>query len=182
MPPPSPPRSDGLAERIARSLPALARYVRRRMGPELQAHESASDIVQSTARELLRSGRFEDRGEASFQRWLHAAAENKLRNRARHWRAGGRGRTEPLATEPGERDGDPRASTEAVLAEERARLARAVARLGAEHQLVLRRVQMEGASYDEVARELDRSPEAVRKLQARALARLSTLLGASDPP
>jgi len=39
---------------------------------------------------------------------------------------------------------------------------------------------MEGASYEEVARELDRSPEAVRKLLARALARLSTILQSTE--
>jgi DNA-directed RNA polymerase specialized sigma24 family protein len=52
-----------LAERILGSLPALTRFVRRRMGADLATRESASDIVQSTCRELLRSAStFEDRG------------------------------------------------------------------------------------------------------------------------
>src|SRR5262245_56315784 len=85
---PSRPARTPLAARILGSLPGLTRFVRRRMGPDLAARESASDIVQSTCRELLRAASsFEDRGEASFQRWVQAAAEHKLQNRARHWRA-----------------------------------------------------------------------------------------------
>jgi len=34
---------------------------------------------------------YEERGEASFQHWIRSAAEHKLANRARHWRAARRG-------------------------------------------------------------------------------------------
>jgi RNA polymerase sigma-70 factor (ECF subfamily) len=177
-PGPEPPRT--LAERIAGGLPDLVRYVRRRMGPELRDKESASDIVQSTARELLRSGRFEFRGEPSFQRWLRVAAENKLKNRARYWRSLGRGADrETLGSDAALASTSP-PSQAAVLAEERARLERALGELSGDHRHVVLRVQIDGASYDEVARELGRSPEAVRKLLARALARLSTALRAAD--
>ena len=172
-----------LAERIARGLPELARFVRRRLGPELRSKESASDIVQSTARELLGSGRFEDLGEEGFQRWLRVAAEHKIRNRARYWRSAGRERAEaaPLSEDECEDADDLRPSHEAMLHEEGARLARAVAALDPDYRQVLRRVQFDGASYQEVAGELGRSPEAVRKLLARALARLSSSLGDGSP-
>ncbi len=191
--PPSPQRRDALAQRILDCLPGLTRFVRRRMGPDLAGRESAADIVQSTCRELLRSAsNFEDRGEASFQRWLQAAAEHKLQNRARHWRAqrrsgdpqafgegsGASGGSES-AFEP-EAPNSARPSQDAMLREEAARLARAFEALKPEHREVLRRSQIDGASHAEIARETGRTPEAVRKLAARALARLSAQLAPDE--
>ena len=172
-----------LAARILDSLPAMTRFVRRRMGPELSARESASDIVQSTCRELLKSASsFEDRGEASFRRWMLNAAEHKLKNRARHWRAlrrqdGARsiddsrdGALEPAAPETA------RPSHDALLREEVERLQRAFAGLPVEYRTALVRSQIDGASHAEIASEMDRTPEAVRKLIARAMAKLSAEL------
>ncbi|NOT31428.1 MAG: sigma-70 family RNA polymerase sigma factor [Planctomycetes bacterium] len=179
-----------LAERILCSLPGLTRFVRRRMGPELAARESASDIVQSTCRELLRAGSsFEDRGEASFQRWVQAAAEHKLQNRARHWRAQRRAGTQQAlvggtgsddeAFEP-EAPGSARPSQDAMLREEAQRLERAFRALTPEYRSVLQRSQIDGASHAEIASELGRTTEAARKLVARALARLSAALEPND--
>ena len=187
------PSPASLAERILGHLPGLTRYVRQRMGPELSARESASDIVQSTCRELLRSAsRFEDRGEPGFQRWLQAAAEHKLQNRARYWRAqrragdpgalgtGASASSEIPACEPQAPEGD-RPSVDAVLREEVARLARAFEGLEPAYREVLRRSQIDGASHVEIAAETGRSPEAVRKLVARAMARLSSALAPEEP-
>ena len=183
----SPPGDRGLpraslGERILASLPGLTRFVRRRMGPELAARESASDIVQSTCRELLRGASgYEDRGEASFQHWIRSAAEHKLANRARHWRAVRRADGEhglegdgaqpepasPAAQEPPQ---------EALLHEEAERLRRAFESLPEEYRRVIVRFQIDGASQATIAAELGRSSEAVRKLIARAMARLSAAL------
>lgn len=182
-----------LAERILGSLPGLTRFVRRRMGPELASRESASDIVQSTCRELLRGASgFEDRGDASFERWIQAAAEHKLQNRARHWRAQrreGRARSiDARDAESHEREHDfepeapssARPSQDAMLREEIERLARAFQALPPEYHAVLVRSQIDGASHEEIAREMGRSSEAVRKLVARAMARLSADLEPHD--
>lgn len=196
MPEPVDPRSEkrtSLAERILGSLPGLTRFVRRRMGPELAARESASDIVQSTCRELLRgASSFEERGDASFQRWVQSAAEHKLQNRARHWRAQRRQGSAASIDAPAEADdgarraafepsapSSARPSQEALLREETERLARAFRALPEEYRAVLVRSQIDGASASEIASELGRSPEAARKLVARALARLSAEL---EPP
>jgi RNA polymerase sigma factor (sigma-70 family) len=182
-----------LGERIIRSLPGLTRFVRRSMGPELASRESATDIVQSTCRELLRGASgFEDRGEAGFQSWIRSAAVHKLQNRARHWNAarragdevaldGSESRAEllepasPAAHEP---------SQEALLREEAERLRRAFDSLPAEYRHVIVRFQVDGASQAEIARELGRTSEAVRKLVARAMSRLSAELeeGGAQPP
>jgi len=187
--PPEPHSPRPLAERIVASLPGLASYVRERMGPDLAAKESVSDIVQSTCRELLRgAGGFEDRGEGAFQRWLRQAAEHKIRNRVRHWRAARRDHaTEPLdgtASRPGavEDCADPTAhpaGDQAELADEAARLERAVRALPPDYREIVRRSQVEGQRYAEIAAAMGRTPEAVRKLLARALARLSADLDPS---
>ncbi|MBI5362503.1 MAG: sigma-70 family RNA polymerase sigma factor [Planctomycetes bacterium] len=185
-------RRVSLAERILGSLPGLTRFVRRRMGPDLAARESASDIVQSTCRELLRAGSsFEDRGEASFQRWLQSAAEHKLQNRARHWsaqrRQGGARSLDAGSDDAANAAHEPAApasshpSQEAELREETERLARAFRALPDEYRVAIVRSQVDGATPAELAREFDRSPEAVRKLVARALARLSAELDPDQP-
>ena len=178
---PGPPRPT-LGERILASLPGLTRFVRRRMGPELAARESASDIVQSTCRELLRGASgYQDRGEASFQQWIRSAAEHKLANRARHWRAARRADGEGAAEADGPQPepASPAAQDplqEALLREEAERLRRAFESLPAEYRRVIVRFQVEGASQAEIAAELGRSSEAVRKLIARAMSRLSGAL------
>lgn len=178
-----------LSERIIAGLPGLTRFVRRRMGPELTARESASDIVQSTCRELLRgAAAFEDRGDASFQCWIQGAAEHKLQNRARHWRAQRRqdGSNSLDAVDADGQGIDPQApssarpSQDAMLREEAQRLERAFQSLTPEYRAVLVRSQIDGASHAEIASEMGRTPEAVRKLVARAMARLSAGLEPSE--
>lgn len=173
-------RQSPIRARILQALPILTRFVRRRMGPDLSARESASDIVQSTCRELLKSAsRFEDRGDASFESWVRSAAEHKLQNRARHWRAQRRqdaGRTEELSAHEPRATDSSRPSGDAELREEVERLQSAFGKLSAEHRHVLQRSQIDGASHAEIATELGRSPEAVRKLLSRAMSALSAEL------
>jgi RNA polymerase sigma-70 factor (ECF subfamily) len=164
-----------LADRLLAHLPGLTSFVRQHMGPELRARESASDIVQSTCREVLRgASRFEDQGEPSFQGWLRRAAEHKLQNRARHWRAQ---RRAGAAGDPAELEAvapsSSRPTQEARLREEAARLAQAFAALAPDERQLLRRSQIDGVAHAVLAAELGVSSEAVRKRVARALARLS---------
>jgi len=176
------PEPTSLGERILASLPGLTRFVRRRMGPELASRESASDIVQSTCRELLRSASgYEERGEQCFQNWIRSAAEHKLANRARHWRATCRADGEE-SLEAGSASREPTSPAtegplqEALLHEEAERLRRAFESLPEEYRRVILRFQVDGASQAVIAQELGRSSEAVRKLIARAMSRLSAAL------
>jgi RNA polymerase sigma-70 factor, ECF subfamily len=69
-------------------LPGLRAYVRLRAGPALRERESASDLVQSTCREVLgKLEAFQYGGEAGFRDWLYATALRKIVNRAEHWGA-----------------------------------------------------------------------------------------------
>jgi RNA polymerase sigma factor (sigma-70 family) len=175
-----------LATRLLAHLPALERFVRRRMGADLASRESASDIVQSTVREVLRGGGVPGADDAAFERWLLGAAEHKLQNRARFWRAERRAEGEPASAAPEPAAAEPVAGTadrptqEALLREEVERLARAFLQLTPEHRDVLVRSQIHGLDHASIAAETGRTPGAVRKLVARALARLSDELG-DDP-
>jgi len=176
------PTPASLGERILASLPGLTRFVRRRMGPELCSRESASDIVQSTCRELLRSASgYEERGEQCFQNWIRSAAEHKLANRARHWRAACRGDgEESIEADSGTSEPASPATEgplqESLLREEAERFRRAFESLPEEYRRVIVRFQVDGASQAVIARELGRTSDAVRKLIARAMARLSSAL------
>lgn len=69
-------------------LPALRSFVRLRLGRELRALESSSDLVQSVCREILQHReRFRHDGEEGFRRWLYTSALRKLSNRAAYHRA-----------------------------------------------------------------------------------------------
>src|SRR5262245_53550631 len=73
---------------LQKNLPAIRALVRLRSSAPLRAHESVSDLVQSTCREALRHAeRLEYRGEGSFREWLATIALNKLRERERFLRA-----------------------------------------------------------------------------------------------
>ncbi len=181
------PAQASLGERILANLPGLTRFVRRRMGPELASRESASDIVQSTCRELLRGASgYEERGEASFQHWIRSAAEHKLANRARHWRAARRADgAEALEVDAAMPEPVSPAAEgplqEAQLREEAERLRCAFESLPAEYRHVIVRFQIDGASQALIAGELGRTSEAVRKLIARAMSRLSGALEDGAP-
>ena len=62
----------------------------RQAGHLVRAKESAADLAQSVCREVLErigDGRFEYQGEAAFKQWLFQAAEHKMQNKHRFYRA-----------------------------------------------------------------------------------------------
>ena len=92
---------DGAAmeQLIAQHLPRLRAFVRLRLGPQLAAKESASDIVQSACRDVLaRADQFQHGGEAGFRAWLYKAATRKIADRAEYW---GAQRRDPAREAPG---------------------------------------------------------------------------------
>ncbi len=73
---------DAVEELLARHLPALEGFVRKRGVGLPRDKESAVDLVQSVCREVLedvRDKRFEYRGEAEFRAWMYEAALLKIR-------------------------------------------------------------------------------------------------------
>lgn len=168
---------------LVRYLPGLERYIERHAGSWLSARESASDLVQSTCREILQKpGRFQYDGEEGFRRWLYATALRKIRDRHRFYRADRRnvGREAPKRP-PGESAttrGDTfvwsrTPSQDAAAREELARLYRALAKLPASYREIVVLSKIEQCSAAEVGKRLGISESYARTLLSRALARLA---------
>jgi RNA polymerase sigma-70 factor, ECF subfamily len=170
-----------------RLFPVLRPGLRRKMGAVLRPKVGESDLIQSAYASVVRRlDDFRDGGPGSFRRWLAGILDHKMIDEIR--RHQGRGKRErgrefgldalsefsvPLA-----RGESP--SRAAMAGEDRRRIRAAVDLLSPDHRTVVRLLHEKALSMDEVATAMERTPEAVRKLYARALERLGVLL-AEDP-
>lgn len=167
-------------------LPALRAYVRLRMGPELRAKESASDLVQSTCREILQHAeRFRYPGEGNFRHWLFTTALRKVQNRLAYWRAEKRDLALEVEAPRDSRGDEPLAAfyqtlstpSRRLMSRERIEaLEAAFGQLSEEHREVILLARVVGLSHAEVARAIGRSVQASRSLLHRALAELAEIL------
>lgn len=154
--------------------------VRFRLGRRLRGHLQSEDVFQSVALEALTAlRRFEYRGPGSLNRFLQRLVVNKIRDRADTFsaqkRSGGVRLTDAaLASLP-----DP-ASADGELgyldAERYERLERCLLNLPDDLREVVILRKIDGLSSREVAEQLGRSDEAVRKSYSRGLARLTALM------
>lgn len=174
-----------LATLLSRHLPAVRAFVRAHMGPQLRAHESSSDLVQSVCRELLtHQERFQYPGEQQFLAWLYTTARRKISNRVRDLGRDKRdarreigGLAESAMAELGAayaRVSSP--SGRALRAEEIARLEAAIDQLPEEQREVVTLAHLAGLSRAEIGQQMGKTEEAVRALLHRAKARLAILL------
>lgn len=171
---------------LVRHLPTLRGWIRLRMGPTLRTRETADDLVQSVAREVLADlSQFEWRGEAAFRHWLFCQAQTKLAERARFV---GRARRDPAREEhePDSLDATLvcyrslcTPSAELAAREAVARIEAAFDALPADHKEAITLQRLCGMSYPELAAQLGRSEGAVRNLVYRGLARLALTLDRS---
>ncbi|MCB9882072.1 MAG: sigma-70 family RNA polymerase sigma factor [Planctomycetes bacterium] len=167
-------------ELIARVLPDLRRYVRIRLGPLVAARESASDIVQSTCRELFTGlAQFEYRGWASFRHWLFQAAVRKIVQRQRYYEAERRD-VKRVEAEPAPDDalgsGTPTPSHEAMAHETEERLLLALDHLNDAERAQYAAFFVLGMTPHEVAEEQGITFEAARKQRSRLVAKLAHLM------
>lgn len=174
---------------LLRHLPGLRAFLRLRMGRELRAKESATDLAQSTCREILEHlDRYRYRGTENFRHWLFATAQRKLKNRVEYWRAGKRDVALEAARARDTREESLAAfyatlSTPSVRLMQRERieaLEAAFDRLSEAHREVILLARVVGLSHAEVARSMGRSEEASRSLLHRALAELAEHLEAGE--
>jgi RNA polymerase sigma-70 factor (subfamily 1) len=178
-----------LDQLFARHLPQLRAFIRLRMGPELRARESASDIVQSACREVLAHlERYRYQGDAQFRHWLFTTVQRKLSNKVAFHRAARRDvrRQAELAGAAGDTDwhdiGPTYAdvltpSRQAMDREKLARLEAAFDALSPEHREVITLARIVGLPHCEIAVAMGRSEAACRTLLYRATAQLAVLLG-----
>jgi len=178
-----------LLERYRNYLGLLARL---QIGQRLQGKVDESDVVQEVCLKAHRDfGQFRGSSEAEWLAWLRHLLVTSLAQLIRHyWGTQARDlRLERQLT--AELDNSSHAldhgflapqsspSQQAVGREQAVLLADALARLPEDYREVIILSQLEGHSFPEVARRMNRTIDSVKNLWARALAKLRRSLGAS---
>ena len=146
----------------------LLAFLRARMDPALARTVAPEDILQETHLEAARKvGEFEDRGSASFYRWLVAIARFKIAEADRARQARKRAAVGPLDAEPVSPDTSP--SGGAIRAERAALLRAALESLPGDQAEAVRLRYLEGLTIAETAERMGRTPAAVKALVSRGL-------------
>ena len=155
----------------------------RRIPPDLTRKFAVEDVLQETyLTAFVRIGDFESRGDGAFGAWLTKIALNKLREEIRRFRATRRRGERQEVTKGARPDTvyfegqDPSPSQFAMGRELELRLEAAIAALPEDYRRALDLVQAKGRTLREAAEEMGRSHEAVKKLYARAVAKLAVIL------
>jgi RNA polymerase sigma-70 factor (ECF subfamily) len=148
--------------------PRVYRLCFRATGNAPDAEDLTSQVFHKA---LARLGSFHG---DSFEKWIVTIAVNTIRDdrrtRKRH------GPVPELHHDPA-----PGPEEEAVRADDRERLHALLATLPDDQREVVE-LRLAGYTGAEIARLLDRSPEAVRKAQERALKKIARLMGFGDDP
>lgn len=157
------------ADRVRLFVSARARL---HLGPPIDVE----DVLQET---LLRGwesvGRFQWAGEDSFFNWLCGIAKHVLMRTAAKHKA-----TPRLEDAPGVSAGSGSAGT-ALRREERwDRLQRSIDALSPDYRRVVILARIEGLKIKEIAARMNRSPDSVKHLLARALTKLRSSLGDTE--
>jgi RNA polymerase sigma-70 factor (ECF subfamily) len=181
----------GSREALGQAFDAFRRYLlivaQRELDPDLQAKGSASDLVQETFLEAQRDfGQFHGDSAAAWKAWLRQLLLNNLANFTRTYRATAkRDVHREVAIDPagsaGARGGDPFAdvispSGLAVKSEQAQSLLRALEQLPEDYRRVILLRYQQQQPFDEIARLMNRTSNAVRILWSRAVRRLRQMM------
>jgi RNA polymerase sigma-70 factor (ECF subfamily) len=169
----------------------LLRIAQEELDADLRAKGGASDLVQLTFLEAQRDfARFQGDSEGEWRAWLRRLLLDSVSNFTRHYRGTAKrqaGREVALdagssADSPGGGlyTAMPSPSSEAMAHERAELLQRAVDRLPEDYRQVITLRHLEERSFEEIGPLMQRSPDAARKLWARAIERLRQELDA--PP
>jgi RNA polymerase sigma-70 factor, ECF subfamily len=161
----------------------LLTVANRQLDPQVRAKGGASDLVQETFLEAQRDfAQFRGTSEAELRAWLGRLLVNNLANFARHYRGTGKRRVDREVALPQEHStgprgrglagGTPSPSVQAMSREQAQRVEQALDRLPDDYRRVIRLRNQEDRPFDEIARLMARSENAVRKLWFRAVERL----------
>lgn len=169
----------------------LKLLARVQIGKRLQGKLDSSDLVQETFLEAHRDfAQFRGATEAELVSWLRQILATNLANHVRRFH--GTKRRDPRLERDLEAELDKSSqnldrgfaarqsspSQQAARREQAVLLAQALEQLPADYREVIILRHLEGLSFPEVARRMDRTLDSVDKLWARALGRLRRTLGA----
>lgn len=157
--------------------------IRCRLGWRLRHRIDSEDILHSVFRDALSDllG-FEPQRPGALEHYLHVCVLNKIRSKAAYHAALKRAGDQPV--DPSLLERLPARSPDPTYSdsERYERLERALDALPPHLREVVLLRAVEGLPFDEVARAMDRSPEAASKLYHRAVARLGQALRGWPPP
>jgi len=175
--------------------PAIEAFLHRHAGRKILEKVESEDLLQETFLRAFRSiGRFEGADEGSFLAWLRAIADHVVLDHVRKLRAGD-GILEKEVSLDGKRPGGNGSSWEIerelsgsedtplgrMRRDERfERLKRVMARLKPDHAQVIFLARVRGLPIREVARKMERTPEATSMLLFRALLKLKAEFGETE--
>lgn len=146
-------------------------FIRARLGGKLRQAADSEDVLQEAYLAAFRDfGNFAWTDESAFSKWLFRIADNRIRDIADREGAQKRQVVELPVDDP------TGPVTAADRREQRDRLSGAIAKLTEEHREVVLLRYFEGLSAEETGVLMNRSPGAIRKLAARALAELGRTL------
>jgi len=166
--------STAFAELYEAYTPLIFRFLRRRMeGPDELVEDLTEDVFVKLYEKL---DRYVDRG-APFTAWLYRIAHNCLIDYVRKVSRHSEHSLDAAAEVP-----EPQAGSDYSNVLDHQVLAPALARLTAEQRRAVELRFLAGLSVAETAAMMERSEEAVKKLQARALVNLRRYLTASAAP
>lgn len=163
-------------ELVSRHRSRLFSVIYLRIGPAVRSRVEPEDIFQETILSALRSlGDMQWKGSEAFFGWLRQTAEHIIINIASR-----------QARQSGPEIADDEAAEVATLSrtlrrEERFdRLQEALGALSPDHRRVILLAKIEGRPIKEIARDMDRSPDAITNLLARALSKLKERFGDTE--
>jgi RNA polymerase sigma-70 factor (ECF subfamily) len=170
--------------------PYLLLVAREEQDPAFQGKGGASDLVEETFLEAVRDfDRFHGATSEELLAWLRKLLLNNVADFTRRYRdTAKRGIDREVPLEAGSSSGpgpEPRADTpspsqEAIANEEAERFARALKQLPDDYRQVILLRYQEQHSFEEIGRQLGRTPNAARMLWLRAVERLKEELGIKD--
>jgi RNA polymerase sigma-70 factor (ECF subfamily) len=176
----------GSADALGRALEACRAYLtlvaERELDPALRAKGGASDLVQQTFLEAQQDfDRFAGSSADELRAWLRQLLLHNLANFARRYRQSRKRRLDREAAVGSGGWADlpadtPSPSGKAAARERDEALERALARLPDDYRLVLVLRYQERCRFEEIARRMGRTANAVRKLWGRAIERLQAEL------
>ena len=181
--------SPALVRLLDRYRHTLAEQARGQVGRLLRVKLDVEDLLQEVSLEAYRDiGRFRGSTEGEFLCWLQKILDTILMNQVRHYFGTGRRnlRRERRLVDADDstrgRERDPAApdtspSQRAVKRERASRLAEAIETLPTTYRDVIVLRHLDGLSFFEVARRMDRTEDSVKNMWVRALRQLRGLLG-----
>jgi RNA polymerase sigma-70 factor, ECF subfamily len=154
----------------------LRSLIEHQLGKTVRQAVEVDDVVQETLLRAFRSlGTFTWRDEQGFFRWLSTISRHVVLELAAEGR-----KAAVVLLEADLTAGDPSLSKIERRKERFARLEKAVGALSSDHRQVILLARVEGLAVKEIARRMNRSPNAVSQLLLRALQDLRRIFGDTE--